>query len=773
MTDSIESISGGPRAEALCLPGNPCQDVDEPLPLPGVVIFVHGVNSMGEWFDTGEEGLCKGLSARLQREDDHVFRVKGSGQLRPVTYMNELTEDGYLPDRLSAATFVKDAGYSPVIRFRWGYKSSVDELNAVGGNILLDEKNAWGGGPFVNGCSALPDMFNKGTDAELVFGALSLTHLQTSDRQVYSAPARHYQAFAAWRLAKLVSRIREVHRTLKRDGVTDKDCPITVVCHSQGNMIGIGSAYFGAHHSEFNGEGKCNGVADNYVLACAPYSLRKSWIDNVSQYDSKNEAGRVTYEARAKGLRNFFDIVRGFGKERAQHYDADFVTQHAFNHKPRNGDAACTAEQDCKGRDTRARVFLYCSPHDRVISVAAVRGMGWLGLNKEDVEATGADGVLYQRVWAEAKPGVPYRVGGTPGTDYHYWNDTIGANPETSIFWTPDSERVSVQFKKIWADDRKGFWGKLSGSIIGSFMGAGAAIANQVSNVAKVSGVPDKNWAVRVDAPAVPSGGIVPRAVYLARSDGSTLPTEQCYIDGVHTLGPFNVHYESARDALNPARQVPQGTEDPYAQQRTTGHGSAASEAAMRYDQNAGIRQRARRNAYDDNGVLQSGATFDKNDIALMDGENHHKIRDTEFGKFEEQARAAQLKEGDRQQPTNHSTILTNPGHSEHVLAYDVDVGMCLFTADHMAQFRRMADWRRCEPLKNKDVYPAGRDPKEDVEFEYYHSEKATLNGSPLEEHDKFVEAKGGVTAIGIPGDRNPGRMYSHHMPDESDTRYA
>ena len=131
------------------------------------------------------------------------------------------------------------------------------------------------------------------------------------------------------------------------------------------------------------------------------------------------------------------------------------------------------------------------------------------------------------------------------------------------------------------------------------------------------------------------------------------------------------------------------------------------------------------------------------------------------------------MKEGDRQQPTNHSTILTNPGHSEHVLAYDVDVGMCLFTADHMAQFRRMADWRRCEPLKNKDVYPAGRDPKEDVEFEYYHSEKATLNGSPLEAHDKFVEAKGGVTAIGIPGDRNPGRMYSHHMPDESDTRYA
>jgi hypothetical protein len=51
----------GPRAGALCLPGNPCLDVDCPAPLPGVIIFVHGVNSMGEWFDTSKESVCKGL----------------------------------------------------------------------------------------------------------------------------------------------------------------------------------------------------------------------------------------------------------------------------------------------------------------------------------------------------------------------------------------------------------------------------------------------------------------------------------------------------------------------------------------------------------------------------------------------------------------------------------------------------------------------------------------------------------------------------------------
>ncbi|MGD7361239.1 T6SS effector phospholipase Tle3 domain-containing protein, partial [Ralstonia pseudosolanacearum] len=36
-------------------------------PLPGIVIFVHGVNSDGEWFTAAEEGLCKGGNRRLGR----------------------------------------------------------------------------------------------------------------------------------------------------------------------------------------------------------------------------------------------------------------------------------------------------------------------------------------------------------------------------------------------------------------------------------------------------------------------------------------------------------------------------------------------------------------------------------------------------------------------------------------------------------------------------------------------------------------------------------
>ncbi|WP_432432343.1 T6SS effector phospholipase Tle3 domain-containing protein [Janthinobacterium lividum] len=37
------------------------------LPRPGIIIFVHGVNSDGEWYEQAEQGLCEGLNARLAR----------------------------------------------------------------------------------------------------------------------------------------------------------------------------------------------------------------------------------------------------------------------------------------------------------------------------------------------------------------------------------------------------------------------------------------------------------------------------------------------------------------------------------------------------------------------------------------------------------------------------------------------------------------------------------------------------------------------------------
>uniref|UniRef100_UPI003F76F3EB T6SS effector phospholipase Tle3 domain-containing protein n=2 Tax=Pseudomonadota TaxID=1224 RepID=UPI003F76F3EB len=72
---------------------------------------------------------------------------------------------------------------------------------------------------------------------------------------------------------------------------------------------------------------------------------------------------------------------------RAQHYSHHAVDQLGFNACPQNGDTPRTAAQDSADHQTRGRVFLYCCPHDRVISVSPVQGMGWLGLNDKDVQA--------------------------------------------------------------------------------------------------------------------------------------------------------------------------------------------------------------------------------------------------------------------------------------------------------------------------------------------------------------------------------------------------
>lgn len=772
MTDSTGSVlQGPPRAEALCLPGNPCLNVDEPLPLPGVIIFVHGVNSMGEWFDDSELGLLAGLNARLQRKDEQLHRIKGSGQLQPARYMGELTEDGYIHDDLKSTTFIKDAGYSPIIRLRWGYKASQEEIATVGGSILLDETDAWGGGPFANGCSALPDMFGTGTDTGLFLG-LAVQDLNASDRQVYNCPARHYQAFAAWRLAKLVARIREIHRAQNKG----MDCPVTVVCHSQGNMVGLGSAYFGANHPDLHGLG----VADNYVLANAPYSLNKSGADNYAQYEWSKLQGRVKQEARVDGLKNFFQIVKNF---KPNHYDNATVDERLWNRNPKCGSAPCTTAQDQAARQTRQHVFLYCNPHDRVISIDTVQGMGWRGLSNEELVKTEAAGILFQRVWAEGKPGQSYKVGTTSGSYFDYWNQTNGADPTTNRFWTPSADKLRVQVKEIWSDDRRSVLGKANATFWGFIAQGALSVGSLVKgSIADLNGYPKKDWKVCVNAPEVPCKGIEPKSLYLASSAWSR-PGEPMGNGDPRIKGPFNRYKESASDSLNPKRETFEG-EDAYADQRKTGHGDAASEASMRYDQNAGIRQKARRAIYDGSGDKQwfgldgalnfFGKRFNEDDISKMSAGKHGDINGTDFEVFEKSERMGLLAKGADQQATNHSTILTNPEHSEHVLAYDVDVGLCQFSNVQMNQLRRMADWRWCEPMpEDGDYIPPGRDASKDKEFEYYGTAK--LEGEKLSKIDKFDPAQGALSILKIADKRNVLPVFqSHHKKsDDTDTRYA
>ena len=157
------------EGNALLLPDKSDSDVLQKLPLPGVVIFVHGVNSDGEWYEATERGLCAGLNARLARKNEQLaYPGPAGGELTPNDYLAEIDDEGFLSRDRDANTFVTDRpAWSPVLRFRWGFKADPETAKTVGRDIWLNESNYWGGGPFANGCSALPDLWGEGVDPNL------------------------------------------------------------------------------------------------------------------------------------------------------------------------------------------------------------------------------------------------------------------------------------------------------------------------------------------------------------------------------------------------------------------------------------------------------------------------------------------------------------------------------------------------------------------------------------------------------------------------------
>jgi len=271
-------------------------DCLQQMPSPGIVIFVHGVNSDGEWYAAAEEGLCKGLNERLKRSCHHLqHRGVEGGELKAVNYGAEITAEGFLHPEMSADTLIRDAGtFSPVIRFRWGYKASGEELQKYGKGIYLNEQDYWGGGPFANGCSALADLWKDGL-SEGLFLWNTIQHMNPfPERQVYSCPPRAYFVLAAYRLARLVEAIRQ----------QQADVPVTIVCHSQGTMVAMVAAFLGARLPKADGV-PC--VADNYVICNSPYSLAKrnsaeNWVaSNLRAADGST--GRLTVQARIATLK--------------------------------------------------------------------------------------------------------------------------------------------------------------------------------------------------------------------------------------------------------------------------------------------------------------------------------------------------------------------------------------------------------------------------------------------------------------------------------------
>jgi pimeloyl-ACP methyl ester carboxylesterase len=602
--------------------------------MPGLIIVVHGVNSIGEWYNESEQGLCEGLNDRLRRRD---FQYGGDSMLSANHYMSELTEEGELDSTFSAKTYISTPGNSPVIRFRWGYKADKEELATYESQIWLDQKTkAWGGGPFQNGTSCLSDLWGGGVDDRLLAG-VTAQQINPSSRPLYSAPPRNYFVHAADRLARLVERIRKRHN----------GTPLTIVCHSQGNMVGMAAALIGANRNP-------DYVADTYILCNPPYSPESDLL-----YDVAN--GGVFGRSCAKRigtLNAFLDKVKNRGEIARQKQPLATINDELGF--VRNGmtlvkvdEEQRIADSEFVDRDNRGKVFLYCNPHDQLIGASVIQGMGWRGLTKDELKQVDPGGKnFFIRVWAQG-----LLVGGKEvdaPKQYHYWNDhwltrqNNGQHPKE--WWYPKA--LPVRYRSAWvAEEHKNkSWLDRCAGAFGLFNAIGKGVIWIATSGldARAQGTPRKDHAVPINAPSV-----------------------------LTPVMPASLRAQSrASEAALPHSDFDEGDD----------HGKAVREGGDSADR--------RLTRYEDKATRRLYEAQAKS-VGLAEGGAEWREAVTE--------RELQMMNFPPENATDHGTIVGNPEHSRHVMAWDVAIGLCRLDLEEIADLRRFADWRLGEYVKENE----------------------------------------------------------------------
>ncbi|BAL95936.1 T6SS effector phospholipase Tle3 domain-containing protein [Rubrivivax gelatinosus] len=202
-------------------------------------------------------------------------------------------------------------------------------------------------------------------------------------------------------------------------------------------------------------------------------------------------------------------------------------------------------------RDNRSRVFLYCNPHDQVIGVAPVQGIGWRGVNAAQLDKIGAAGVFHQRVWAMpgGKQSPEFAVGSPDwtGRAYRYRDD----NHDPSQFWLP---RPPMMRFALATTEEQGFFSKIVTFVTAPFV----YIVTRMFDI-PINATPPKEWAVPITAPALPQP-VTPMSTRYGKT------------------GPFDEGKDPARDAHAEVYQQ-------------TGQGTAASERSLRYEQAARLKR--------------------------------------------------------------------------------------------------------------------------------------------------------------------------------------
>mgnify|MGYP001449043327 CR=1 FL=1 len=386
---------------------------EHPIQLPGLIIFVHGVNSEGEWYDDAERNLCLGLTKRLN-----------------LTTELKLKENKYSDGRNDIRSIIKE-GRSPIIRFYWGYsagkcsdvKYQIPLRNTKGEdyhdlkkyrNLSDSELKAkgpfyWGGGAFQNGCDQLASLWSKEGFSKWLKEIPIPFSVQAAnnelDRLISDAPARQYYAHAASRLANLIDTIRNDY---------PKDT-ITVMSHSQGTMIAMAATLL------------AKTGPDSLFVMNSPYALEHKTMDRFSY--PFNEC--ISTKAR---IATFENIVKKVAQQANRMTSADYsrlvvgVDANNKSWKPTG-----MGPNDTYERDNHGRTWVYCNAHDRVMGMKAIRSIGWQGIpntpdGKINKLLTDHRGHLFQRMMARGlrcggDPLVQTPFGTLPPTGSPFWDD--------------------------------------------------------------------------------------------------------------------------------------------------------------------------------------------------------------------------------------------------------------------------------------------------------------------------------------------------------------
>lgn len=423
------------------------QELPVTSPLPCIVILVHGVNDIGEAYETQEKGIIAGLNTRLARNDMYAHQwseIKG------------LTDLEGAPKRITAS------GRSPIIPFYWGYRpvdhetynadqrryrdevtrlgldtvlpydafqeddpQRLKKLNSEGrgffndnfGNVL-NLAVAKNGGTFANATTCIPDMLGPGANGGATWMAgIYSRKLNGGDftHPIYGNPHRIYQFFAAQRLADLILEIR-------RNPKTAHDT-INIVAHSQGTIITmLANMLVKQQAPDYS-------IADCTIFSHSPYALEPRVMENMLP------GKQQTAHGRQETLYNFCRLMATNPKYtasgsyrpdfvKAMYNDATLWRAHRWDSDPRYS------------RNNYGRVYNYFCPDDGTVSLSNVQGMGWRGI--PDTLAHRIPN-LYQRAFCQhhttgsPPTGAPFaRPASQPG-DFNYggW-PTNAAYPHNS-----------------------------------------------------------------------------------------------------------------------------------------------------------------------------------------------------------------------------------------------------------------------------------------------------------------------------------------------------